>query len=152
MLRADIPGVHKSEIRVSTDGEVVRFGHQAHPDRQAKDEAEPGVFHRCERVSSFRGRALRLPDNSDMAAITAKVCGAGVCGGCVVRWRGRRCSRRNPPLTCHATSPTHPTCPPTPTHVVSPPGRQYEDGVLELTIPKKQAAPPKVEGRAIAVE
>lgn len=28
VLRADIPGVHKSEIRVSVDGNVVRFGHQ----------------------------------------------------------------------------------------------------------------------------
>lgn len=40
VLRADIPGVHKSEIRVSVDGNVVRFGHQPHPDREQKDEEE----------------------------------------------------------------------------------------------------------------
>ncbi len=67
VLRADIPGVHKvgpagktaglahsctgagpqsarllgrpqSEIRVSVDANVVRFGHQPHPDREQKDE------------------------------------------------------------------------------------------------------------------
>lgn len=72
ILRADIPGVHKSEIRVSVDGNVVRFGHQPHPDREQKDEQESGIFHRAERVSSFRGRALRMPDNADCEQITAK--------------------------------------------------------------------------------
>ncbi|PRW56077.1 tRNA-splicing ligase-like protein [Chlorella sorokiniana] len=75
VLRADIPGVHKasaSEIRVSVDQNVVRFGHQPHPDREQKDEEEQGIFHRAERVSSFRGRALRMPDNADLEKITAK--------------------------------------------------------------------------------
>ncbi|KAL4457980.1 hypothetical protein ABPG75_012845 [Micractinium tetrahymenae] len=72
ILRADIPGVHKSEIRVSVDGNVVRFGHQPHPDREQKDEQESGIFHRAERVSSFRGRALRMPDNADCEQINAK--------------------------------------------------------------------------------
>lgn len=72
VLRADIPGVHQSEIRVSVDGNVVRFGHQPHPDREQMDEQEPGIFHRAERVSSFRGRALRMPDNADCEQIQAK--------------------------------------------------------------------------------
>ena len=40
----------QSEIRVSVEGNVVRFGHQAHPDREQKDEKEEGIFHRSERV------------------------------------------------------------------------------------------------------
>lgn len=99
VLRADIPGVHKSEIKLQVDGQVLRFGHQAHPDREKADEQEPGIFHRSERVSTFRGRALRMPENANMDDIKAK----------------------------------------------------YEDGVLEVTIPK-QAAERAPEGRAIAIE
>lgn len=98
VMRADIPGVHKSEIKLQVDGQVLRFGHQAHPDREKADEQEPGIFHRSERVSTFRGRALRMPDNANMDAIKAK----------------------------------------------------YEDGVLEVTIPKRGEAKP--EGRTVAVE
>ncbi|PSC67475.1 hypothetical protein C2E20_8857 isoform B [Micractinium conductrix] len=100
ILRADIPGVHKTEIRVSMDGNVIRFGHQPHTDREQKDEDEPGIFHRAERVSSFRGRALRLPDNADVQAqVNAK----------------------------------------------------YEDGVLELRIPKKKMEASAPQGRVIQI-
>jgi HSP20 family molecular chaperone IbpA len=38
-----------------------------------EDDEEKGFFHRAERVSSFRNRNLRMPDNADMqAAINAK--------------------------------------------------------------------------------
>ena len=89
VVRADIPGVKKSELHVDThDGNVLRFGHNPHAHREEEDEEEPGVFHRAERVSSFRNRNLRMPDNADLEGdITAR----------------------------------------------------YEDGVLEITVPKKKA-------------
>lgn len=121
------PTLHppQTEIRVSVDGNVVRFGHQPHPDREQKDEEEQvgrgrgemgrgceaeqgrvrgrhsphltdhppthpllllqGIFHRAERVSSFRGRALRLPDNADMEVISAK-CERGWCAAAAGIW------------------------------------------------------------------
>lgn len=103
----------QSEIRVTVDGNIVRFGHQPHPDREAQDEKEQvggggvgngnraafallpcsvqserphaahgrrpqGIFHRAERVSSFRGRALRMPETADCERVVAKVGHAGV--------------------------------------------------------------------------
>lgn len=88
VVRADIPGVRKSDIHVDThDGNVLRFGHNPDPERAVEDEEEEGVFLRAERVSTFRNRNLRMPDDADLEGdIIAK----------------------------------------------------YHDGVLEITIPKKQ--------------
>ena len=177
ILRADIPGVHKSEIRVSTEGVVVRFGHQPHPDRQAKDEAEQGVFHRTERVRCGEGAQLRcvgatrcligilycwmslaarLADGRCMQLLPrprpahARQLGHGRHHRQGVGARAR--AALQPPANLRPLPPSamlpHPPTPPP----FCPAARQYEDGVLELTIPKKQAEPPKVEGRAIAVE
>lgn len=67
VVRADIPGVKKSEIHVDThDRNVLRFGHNPHASREEEDEEESGVFHRAERVSSFRNRNLRMPENADL--------------------------------------------------------------------------------------
>ena len=64
-----------------------------------EDEEEAGIFHRAERVSSFRNRNLRMPDNADM-------------GG--------------------------------------PINAKYEDGVLEISIAKKEQAAPSSKQVAIA--
>ena len=70
-------------------------------EREKEDEEEAGVFHRAERVSSFRNRNLRMPENADLEGeIKAK----------------------------------------------------YEDGVLEITVPKKPAEAVQGPSRAIAVE
>jgi len=67
VVRADIPGVPKSQIHVDVhDNNVLRFGHNPHAAREEEDEKEEGVFHRAERVSSFRNRNLRMPDNADL--------------------------------------------------------------------------------------
>ncbi|GAB4820961.1 hypothetical protein N2152v2_008007 [Parachlorella kessleri] len=90
VVRADIPGVHKDEIHIEVhDGNVLRFGHNPHAEREKEDTEEAGIFHRAERVSTFRNRNLRMPDDCDLQAqVTAK----------------------------------------------------YEDGVLTITIPKKEGA------------
>ena len=65
------PPPRQSEIRVSVEGNVVRFGHQAHPDREQKDEREEGVFHRSERVRwGLQGTAVlcQLPSAQPLAA------------------------------------------------------------------------------------
>jgi len=88
VVRADIPGVHKNECHVEVhDKNVLRFGHNPLAEREKEDEEESGVFLRAERVSSFRNRNLRMPDDADMEG----------------------------PLTA-----------------------RYEDGVLEIIIPKKK--------------
>ena len=103
VVRADIPGVHKNELHVEVhDRNVLRFGHNPFAEREKEDEEEPGVFLRAERVSSFRNRNLRMPDDADMEA----------------------------PMTAH-----------------------YEDGVLEITIPKKKVEAGQAGGmKTITVE
>lgn len=67
VVRCDIPGVKKEEIHVDVhDKNVLRFGHNPHAEREKEDEEEKGIFHRAERVSSFRNRNLRMPENADM--------------------------------------------------------------------------------------
>lgn len=57
----------ESELHVDVhDGNVLRFGHNPMAEREKEDEEEEGVFHRAERVSSFRNRNLRMPDNAVM--------------------------------------------------------------------------------------
>ncbi len=69
VVRADIPGVHKDELHVEVhDKNVLRFGHNPFAEREKEDEEEPGVFLRAERVSYFRNRNLRMPDDADMEA------------------------------------------------------------------------------------
>ena len=83
------------------DKNVLRFGHNPYAEREREDDIEPGVFLRAERVSSFRNRNLRMPDNADMEA---------------------------------------------------PIKATYNDGVLEIIIPKKQAeegAPPAMKSIAV---
>ena len=46
--------------------QVLRFGAVPHSEREKEDEEETGVFHRAERVSSFRNRNLRMPDDASM--------------------------------------------------------------------------------------
>lgn len=68
VLRADIPGCKKSEIHVEVFGEkpqVLRIGHVPGAEREKEDAEERGVFHRAERIASFRNRNLRLPDDAD---------------------------------------------------------------------------------------
>jgi HSP20 family protein len=74
IVRADIPGVHKDELHVEVhDKNVLRFGHNPFAEREKEDEEEPGIFLRAERVSSFRNRNLRMPDDADMEGpITAR--------------------------------------------------------------------------------
>jgi len=51
----------------------LRFGHNPLAEREKEDEEEPGVFLRAERVSTFRNRNLRMPDDADMEGpITAR--------------------------------------------------------------------------------
>ncbi|KAL4457560.1 hypothetical protein ABPG75_012425 [Micractinium tetrahymenae] len=71
-VRADIPGVKKSEIHVDVHppatpggGPVLRFGHNPYAEREKEDVEEPGIFHRAERVTTFRNRNLRLPEDAD---------------------------------------------------------------------------------------
>lgn len=67
VVRADIPGVRKSDIHVDThDGNVLRFGHNPDPERAVEDEKEEGIFLRAERVSTFRNRNLRMPEDADL--------------------------------------------------------------------------------------
>lgn len=67
VVRADVPGVHKDEIHVEVhDENVLRFGHNPQAERQREDEEEKGIFHRAERVSTFRNRNLRMPDDADL--------------------------------------------------------------------------------------
>ncbi|PRW56154.1 kDa class I heat shock -like [Chlorella sorokiniana] len=100
IVRADMPGAKKSEIHVEVhDGNVLRFGHVPGSERQKEDEEEEGVYHRAERVTTFRNRNLRMPEDADMSGdLQAK----------------------------------------------------YEDGVLHVTIPKKEGRQP-TGGRAIEV-
>lgn len=104
-MRADVPGVRKDEIRVSVDGDLLRLGHQRTAigeqasKREQKDLEEQGFYHRAERVSSFRGRNIRMPANADLENIKAK----------------------------------------------------YEDGVLSVAMPKKQASAP-TGGKDVPVE
>lgn len=72
VVRADIPGVKKSEIHVevhppasSGGGPVLRFGHNPYAEREKEDVEEAGIFHRAERVTTFRNRNLRLPEDAD---------------------------------------------------------------------------------------
>ncbi|KAI3436578.1 hypothetical protein D9Q98_005994 [Chlorella vulgaris] len=69
VVRADIPGCKKSEIHVEVhDGNVLRFGHNPLAEREKEDVDETGIFHRAERVTTFRNRNLRMPDDADMSA------------------------------------------------------------------------------------
>ncbi|KAL4440657.1 hypothetical protein ABPG77_000366 [Micractinium sp. CCAP 211/92] len=72
VVRADIPGVRKAEIHVDVHppdtpggGPVLRFGHNPYAEREKEDAEEPGIFHRAERVTTFRNRNLRLPEDAD---------------------------------------------------------------------------------------
>ena len=43
--------MHKEQLHIEVhDGNVLRFGHNPHAEREVEDELEPGVFHRAERV------------------------------------------------------------------------------------------------------
>lgn len=59
----------ENEIHVEVhDKNVLRFGHNPYAEREREDDIEPGIFLRAERVSSFRNRNLRMPDNANMEA------------------------------------------------------------------------------------
>lgn len=71
VMRCDVPGVHKKEIKISVHDDIVRIGHERHPDREKTDEQERGIFHRAERPSTFRGRSLRMPNDANLDSLKA---------------------------------------------------------------------------------
>jgi len=80
--------------------------HTMHSDREQKDEEESGIFHRAERVSSFRGRALRMvgPHRARRQAHN-RLSGRWLTGRCaLMQWWAKQLPARQPVMA--STIPT----------------------------------------------
>jgi HSP20 family protein len=71
-IKADVPGVKKSDIKLNVDGDVLSLSVQKTESQQDKKEQEGWKFHRSERSSSWVRRSLRLPEHADLAKVSAK--------------------------------------------------------------------------------
>eukprot|EP00887_Chlorella_sp_A99_P007407 scaffold2.g7407.t1 len=84
-LKADIPGVEKSDIKVTgkcrqlaaarqplLDKDILRIKVDKSTEKEEKKEEAGRKWHRYERSSTFVGRALRMPESADMEKVRAK--------------------------------------------------------------------------------
>ncbi|KAL6783751.1 hypothetical protein ACKKBG_A05660 [Auxenochlorella protothecoides x Auxenochlorella symbiontica] len=69
LIKADIPGVNKEDIKVTTEGDTLSLS--VEKTEEKKEEDPETKFHRFERSTSFVSRSVRLPKNADLAAIKA---------------------------------------------------------------------------------
>ncbi|MGH2873390.1 MAG: Hsp20/alpha crystallin family protein [Solirubrobacteraceae bacterium] len=67
VLRADLPGLSESDVRVELDESVLTISGE----RRSEHEQRKGGVHRVERSSGSFRRALTLPEGVDADAITA---------------------------------------------------------------------------------
>jgi hypothetical protein len=128
---------------------------------------QPGIFHRAERVTTFRNRNLRMPDNADLSgelkasAPAFPLCLFSKAYVCVrVHFLLDLPLRHDfKPDALMAESfmapsfPMHPPFPPSPPLLsFSPMQAKYDDGVLTITIPKKTPAAVGQGRKAVAIE
>lgn len=71
-IKADVPGVNKSDIKLSVDGDVLSLSVQKTAAKEDKKEQEGWKLHRMERSQTWVRRSLRLPEHADLAKVAAK--------------------------------------------------------------------------------
>ncbi len=68
VLRADLPGVAESDVKVEVDDNLLTISGE----RRHEEEAKQGGYYRIERASGRFARTLTLPDGVDAEAVQAR--------------------------------------------------------------------------------
>jgi len=71
-VKADIPGVHKEDIKIDVDDNVLSVSVTQKAETEKTEEKEGVQWHHSERSSSFVKRSVRLPETADMDNIAAE--------------------------------------------------------------------------------
>lgn len=71
-LKADVPGVTKSDLKVQVDGDVLTLSVEQSEGKEETKEKEGVRYHRRERSSNFARRSIRMPETADLGKIHAR--------------------------------------------------------------------------------
>lgn len=69
IVKADIPGVKKEDINVTTEGDVLSLSVESK--KESKEEDKSKKYHRYERTHTFVSRSVRLPQTADLSKVQA---------------------------------------------------------------------------------
>ncbi|KAK2077484.1 hypothetical protein QBZ16_004329 [Prototheca wickerhamii] len=69
VVKADIPGVKKEDIHVTTEGDVLSFSVESKQEKKEDDKDKK--YHRYERTQTFVSRSVRLPQTADLGKVKA---------------------------------------------------------------------------------